>query len=432
VKPDSTGDVPTISAAVDSAAAQGDTVVLGNGTFTGAGNREVDCLDKAVVISSKRGDPNLCTIDLGTTYPGDINTALHFRASQNGIARLEGITIENGCMAVICHEVSAPVISNCVFRDNRCAGGDCSPGGGAVLCKAGSSPLIIGCEFYHNYGGRGGGIECIECSASIVDCSFSDNSGDGGGAIGIVRGSARIVGCSFLGNFSGNPFCNLGGGAVHCAGSAELIDCDFRGNISYGGGGGFRYWPDSEPDLVTFTRCIFIGNRALRSNAESPGGAIFAGYWLDLYQCDIVITNCTFSGNSTEEPYCGSALATTAAASVLIENTVIAFGGGGGAVCCLGAPAPEIACTNIYGNTGGDWTDCIAGQHGVNGNFSADPKFCDTLSGYFWVEECSPCLPGNHPDEHDCEGIIGAYGAGCVCGAATERTTWGAIKSIYR
>ena len=97
VKPDSTGDVPTIQVAVDSAAAQGDTVLLANGTFTGAGNRQVDCLDKALTIISESGDPDLCLIDCGgvSTCFEEL-AAFYFRSSDNGTPRLEGVTITRG------------------------------------------------------------------------------------------------------------------------------------------------------------------------------------------------------------------------------------------------------------------------------------------------------------------------------------------------
>jgi hypothetical protein len=93
---------------------------------------------------------------------------------------------------------------------------------------------------------------------------------------------------------------------------------------------------------------------------------------------------------------------------------------------------PTLTCCDIYGNSGGDWVGCIASQNGVNGNISADPLFCHTPTGDFSVEACSPCLPGHHPYHYDCSGIIGALGAGCDCGAATQPATWGALKALYR
>jgi hypothetical protein len=433
VKPDSTGDVPTISVAVDSAAAHGDTVLLGNGTFTGEDNLNVDCLDKALVVISKSGDPDLCTIDCGFTYPGETNTALHFRASEHGVPRLEGITIAHGCRGVICHEASAPVIFNCIFQDNHCYGAEIGFTGGGILCDTGSSPLIIDCTFLHNLGDAGGGVYCRESSPTIINATFSDNSAGLGGGVGTSGGSPRIIDCSFSNNYAGNPFIGSGGGAVYCGGSAELINCIFEENTCYGPGGALYYEPGHDSDALTLTDCGLIRNRALVSNVENWGGAIAAGFRYEGPGGNLVITNCTFSGNSIEDPFCGSALAISAPIEAVLENTVIALGEGEGAICCLwGASTPTIECCDIYGNAGGDWVGCIAGLNGTKGNFSADPKFCDTPSGYFWVEECSPCLPGNHPDGYDCGGVIGAFGAGCECSSGTEPTTWGAIKSMYR
>jgi hypothetical protein len=115
-----------------------------------------------------------------------------------------------------------------------------------------------------------------------------------------------------------------------------------------------------------------------------------------------------------------------------------------------------ISCCDFFGNAGGDWIGCgIEGQHGINGNFSADPLFCGPMDGStpmivsdasaLTLHADSPCLPGNHPDGEDC-GLIGAYGQGCgvavfgniaqpmprIDPASVETATWGRIKSGYR
>jgi hypothetical protein len=64
----------------------------------------------------------------------------------------------------------------------------------------------------------------------------------------------------------------------------------------------------------------------------------------------------------------------------------------------------------VYGNAGGDWVGCIADQYGVNGNFSADPLFCDPTHDDFTLAATSPCAPENSPGE--C-GLIGAWPVGC-------------------
>jgi len=55
VRPDETGDFPTIQAAVFGAV-HWDTVTLFSGTYTGPGNRNVDFLGKAIVVTSE-SDP---------------------------------------------------------------------------------------------------------------------------------------------------------------------------------------------------------------------------------------------------------------------------------------------------------------------------------------------------------------------------------------
>ncbi len=88
-----------------------------------------------------------------------------------------------------------------------------------------------------------------------------------------------------------------------------------------------------------------------------------------------------------------------------------------------------LSCCNVYGNVGGDWVDCIAGQYGINGNLSEDPLFCDLYNDDLTLCGNSPCLP----DSNDCEVLIGAYGEGCDdCENPVEMTSWGSIKAMYR
>ena len=62
VRPDGTGDFPNIQAAVV-AAESGDSVELTDGTFSGAGNRDIDYLGKAITIGSQSGNPEACIIN---------------------------------------------------------------------------------------------------------------------------------------------------------------------------------------------------------------------------------------------------------------------------------------------------------------------------------------------------------------------------------
>jgi hypothetical protein len=98
-----------------------------------------------------------------------------------------------------------------------------------------------------------------------------------------------------------------------------------------------------------------------------------------------------------------------------IDRSIIVDGLGGPAVDGI---ADNIACTDIYGNAGGDWTPNIASYASMNNNFSADPMFCNPATGDWSVSVGSPCAEAFNP----CNATIGALGASCgyVCGDATD------------
>jgi hypothetical protein len=112
------------------------------------------------------------------------------------------------------------------------------------------------------------------------------------------------------------------------------------------------------------------------------GGGVYAQF----YQCDI--TNCTFAADSAGvggEIYCDNS-------SPDIENSIFAFSVAGGAISCNSA-SPTLTYCDVYGNAGGDWTGCISGQSGGEGNFSLNPLFCNPDSDDFGLASLSYCLP---------------------------------------
>lgn len=60
VHPNGSGNFPDIQSAIDGAL-DGDTIVLGNGTFIGPGNRGIDFRGKAITVRSQHG-PEYCKI----------------------------------------------------------------------------------------------------------------------------------------------------------------------------------------------------------------------------------------------------------------------------------------------------------------------------------------------------------------------------------
>jgi len=170
----------------------------------------------------------------------------------------------------------------------------------------------------------------------------------------------------------------------------------------------------------------WIANSVFYNNsATEAGGAIGLG------ETNASIARCTFFANSAPD---GSAIADGYWPS--ITRCILAYGTGGCALSGGENPLwdPGVSCTDIVGNEGGDWVGPIAGLLGQNGNFSACPGFCSYEVEPYDLHLCasSPCVPGNHPDGASC-GLIGALGQGCHCGpSATEPTSWGALKAMYR
>ena len=139
VRPDGSGDYPTIQAAID-AAFDEDIVELTDGTFTGDGNRDIDFLGKQIVVCSQNGDAASCVIDCeGTAH--DPHRAFYFHSNENAEASIEYIHVING------HAASE-------WPDN---------------C--------------------GGAVYCINASPSIRDCVFTNNTATYGGAVFLADSS---------------------------------------------------------------------------------------------------------------------------------------------------------------------------------------------------------------------------------------------------
>jgi predicted outer membrane repeat protein len=376
VKPDGTGDYPTIQAAID-AAVDGDTIELTDGTFTGEGNRDIDYLGKVITVESQSGTPGDCIIDCEGSGRG-----FHFHSGEDPAARLADVTVKNGHAEVggrlYCHE-SSPTISGCLLLQNH------AEIGSGILCYE-SSPVISGCILLQNQASNWGGGYCgYYSSPTIENCAFQDNSSPtdvGGGMFCAGPSSPTMVGCVFSGNSA-----DYKGGAIAlhdgCAG--------------------------------TFLNCTFI------SNSAQYGGGIFCSW-----NSHSAIANCTFYGNSAEG---GSGLYCFYDSDAVVEQSIFAFSIEGNAVQLQDASA-ALACCDIYGNAGGDWVGGIEDQHGVNGNISEDPLFCDPENGDLTLHVHSPCAPFSPPNE-EC-GLIGAWPVACGGPTVVESTTWGRIKAAYR
>ena len=376
IKPDGSGDAPTIQAGIDSAAAA-DTVLLSDGTYTGDGNRDISFLGKPLTLRSESGLADACVINCQASAI-DQHRAFNILLGEGPASRIEGIKMMNGnCSyggAIRIH-YSSPTIQDCVLCGNK------ARAGGAVHIYHDSYPTFENCTFFSNSATEGGAINAEGGARPVLlFCTIDGNTGTIGGAI-------RGHGVGF-----------------------QLEGCTLTNNSGYEGGA--VYMDLCGPGTI-FTGCTFARN---------------SGYWgaaLHNKRTSPTIESCTFV-------FSYGACIYFFGGEPAISNCILAYGTMGPIYCNSVDPVPTFSCCDIYGNTGGDWFGCIADQYGINGNFSACPSFCFADGGDLHLCDESPCAPGNHPDGYDC-GLIGAWEVGCSCGPTAARPiTWGRIKAMYR
>jgi len=153
------------------------------------------------------------------------------------------------------------------------------------------------------------------------------------------------------------------------------------------------------------TDCVVTGNSGLEGGglscyAASPRVAYCTVYgnqgstWGGGFYCEgssPTVENCTFSRNSAPE---GGGIYSRSS-RLSLANTVVVFSTAGEAVYCYGDTA-TLTCCDLFGNAGGDWVGAVENQYGSNGNFSANPLFCDPDLGELAPRISSPCLPENN------------------------------------
>lgn len=358
---------------------------------------------------------------------------------------------------------SSPTVTDCTFKENVAY----AYHGGGLFCYDYSSPTVSGCDFVLNDAERnGGGMYCEDSFPEVTSCTFEGNRTlvvmyhFGGGGVCLVRSAPTILECEFLGNdshYGGGINCRDNshpgvfsctftsntaeeGAGVHCV---ENSQPQLHGNYFQGGhavSGGGIYAEDAGPGV---SDCLFVGNSSTGASYVDGGGGVH------VVSCEVSIDDCAFVSNNAIHGgavYVGdsgtvSLFGTTVAGSVsnegsgvycyrsylTVANCILAFGEGE-AVSCPDIYSVAVACTDIFGNVGGDWTGCIASYYGVDGNISEDPLFCGgaSIDEAYMLQQNSPCAADNSP----C-GQMGKWGVGCPA-TAVEATSWGGIKAMYR
>ncbi|UCG53206.1 MAG: hypothetical protein JSW58_06530, partial [Candidatus Latescibacterota bacterium] len=229
IKPDGTGDAPTIQAGIDSATV-GDTVLVEAGTFTGPGNRDINFSGKAILVTSESG-PEVTIIDAQ-----GLGRCFVFNSNEDTTSVLSGLTLQNGASGqgsgIQVSDASPTISGNIIAYNNS------SNLGGGMYIAFDSAPVLVGNIFIGNSALTGGAIHSNNSSPTIRNCTLVENSATAnaggiymrnpsnptitntiiafssqGSALECDSGADPLISCSnIFGNAGGDNLCGTDGG----------------------------------------------------------------------------------------------------------------------------------------------------------------------------------------------------------------------------
>lgn len=386
IRPDGTGDFPTIQAALD-AAVDEDEVVLASGTFTGTGNYDLTFHGRKVVLRSETGQPADAVIDCGQH-----GRAFRFVNGETRDTRVEGITITNayehenspGGGAVLCQN-SSPTFRSCAFTECTC------PVGGAFGISGGG-PRIEHCTFY-----RMGNVVGTGCT---------------GGAISVWYSTLEVADCSFRLCVSSD------GGVFYSVGSTIFVD---RSLLEYNVGHGSAFWGDG---TTLYLRNSTVYYSSLSQIYLGGGSALYADHSIIASGNDVAVS---CDGGSSAMLSCCDVFGHLGGDWIgCLEGQEQAGGNLGlDPLFCSGSTAsralrPDSPCAAE--------NNAACGQIGALGVGCAIPG----PAGACCLSDGTCRITG----ADGCPGIWMGVGIGCnpnPCeSTATETTSWGRIKAGWR
>jgi len=388
----------TIQAGID-ASVNGDTVLVADGTYTGIGNKNIDFLSKAIVVSSENGFES-CVIDCENDGRG-----FHFQQNEDFRSKLTGFSIINGFTAEgngggISCEDSSPTIEDCAILGNTA-----EDYGGGIYCYY-SDLILRGCIISGNsITWNGGGAFFYNSNATVDNCIFEGNSALFAGGIWIEGSDFNIEGCRFTEN---SVTWDGGGMFIGFFSDVSVINCIFEGNSAWRGGG---VW--CHKSNATFRRCY------LSNNSADCGGGFYCSW-----DAQCLIFHCTCSENSAAGS--GGGLYIYYSSTALI-HTIVEGSTGNGGVFIDDYADVEVYYSDHYNNENGSFLGQVPPGVGVLTTVNANSDSCDMFynipldplfystqgdSAYF-LTAMSPCIDAGDPhlmlDPDSTAPDIGAY-----------------------
>ncbi len=201
---------------------------------------------------------------------------------------------------------------------------------------------------------------------SFINCLSTDPSTAAGGAIRIEES-----GCNLENLILENCQSHTWGGGLHAHdGDLVISNVEVSGCFAWGNGGGISF----RSTIVSATGLLITGNES-GYNQNGPG----------LYQ-----------ENGTSD----------ISTSIIAFNNSETFTAG---LIGTGEAILNMDCSDVFGNSFGNFGGVFEDLVGIDGNISEDPRFCEPEQDGFYLAADSPCLPANN----DCGLLMGPYGLGC-------------------
>lgn len=306
---------PTIQAGID-AAKNGDTVLVADGIYRGAGNVNIDFKGKQITVKSQNG-AKTTIIDCGKET---VTRGFTFHSEETNDSVLDGFTIRNGMHelggGIYCNDAS-PTIKNCVIAWNRAAENERGNG------RSGS--------------GRGGGIYCFNSDTKIIDSTISNNSAESAYGGGVYFDGDMIIDGVFVQETVNQPSllsCTISdntGSGVHIQHfvnpelrDSKILHNSWRGivctsfhtsgtyithcEIAHNTGGGV---------LVTQYSILTITNSIIKQNTAREGGGIFCGPTAIVY-----VSYCIIAENVATESGGGIGVSSTRGEAIIEFCTI--------------------------------------------------------------------------------------------------------------
>jgi subtilisin family serine protease len=392
-----------------------------------------------------------------------------FRCTGGGGKFFSGLPYNARCGGgIVMNEVS-PTLRNIEVTGNA-VGTPSELGCGGGIFMYNSTSTLTACKVHENGGIYGSGLFIYQGAPVLADCQIYDNTSRTdnlsypplGGGLHVVDADVTLQGCQIhthdnLSKGGGIYADNLGGST-----SLQLEDNEIYGNLAKSQGGGIYMGGDSISMLrdnlhdngKTLDATFMYGGGFYIEGAEAvldsitcqgnsamiaAGGIITGAPSAQLLNSLIIENPATiFSGgfyyeNNASGTIAGNTVADnvgtgSGAAGVYItgssptvNNNISAYNTGGAAFANgfhVASGSPSFLCDDVYGNDSANYGG-IADQTGVNGNVSADPKFCDRDADDYRIDEASPCAPVH---SGGC-GLIGSEEViTCISGVGDEDT----------